>query len=291
MDLNNEQILCRLCGSGATADFHTTLLNRYEVTYYKCQECELIQSEIPFWLQEAYEKAISILDTGIFQRNNDNVKKLTVLLTEIQSQLFQSKNRLKGFLKSRLPFQGKILDYGGGHGVLVRLLRDVGFDCYWYDKYATNDFAGGFEFGANENYDIVLAFELFEHFENPKESVNEILALAKPKILIFSTLLYGNTTPPKDWWYYAFEAGQHIAFYNTKTLQKIASLHGYYAFSLVEDLHFLVRKDVKLNFMRLKRRLQRLDMEFLKAKSLYRSKTIEDHNLLKKKIVETFHQD
>jgi hypothetical protein len=31
-------------------------------------------------------------------------------------------------------FRRKFLDYAGGYGVFVRLMRDIGFDFYWYDK-------------------------------------------------------------------------------------------------------------------------------------------------------------
>ena len=43
------------------------------------------------------------------------------------------------------PQTKKFLDYGGGYGILVRLMRDVGYDFYWFDKYSQNIFAKGFE--------------------------------------------------------------------------------------------------------------------------------------------------
>lgn len=265
-------------------------MNRYDVSYFRCENCQLIQSEQPFWLQEAYEKAISVLDTGIFLRNNDNVKKLTVLLTEIQNQITKTETTSSFFNKlfvKNLPFRGKLLDFGGGHGILVRMLRDIGFDCYWYDKYAKNDFATGFEADTSDKHDVVLAFELFEHFENPKENIEEILKLSEPKILIFSTLLYGDRTPAKDWWYYAFEAGQHIAFYNSNTIQSMKLQNGYTAFSVLQDLHLLVRNDVNLDQSKLIRSLRNLERSFSKVKNLYNSKTLEDHSFLKNTIPST----
>ncbi|MBM9501985.1 class I SAM-dependent methyltransferase [Leptospira sp. 201903071] len=286
MESNKNQIECRLCGSNASKEFQVKVLNQYEVTYYKCEECDLLQSEVPFWLEEAYNKAISILDTGIFLRNNENVKKLTLLLTEVQSQLQEQnhpfRNRL--FQKKSKPYQGKILDYGGGHGILVRLMRDVGFDCYWYDKYAKNDFSEGFSFEPKENYDVVLAFELFEHFDKPREDILEILRFQKPALLIFSTLLYGEKTPDMNWWYYSFEAGQHISFYNAKTLSKMEEITGYSVCSLAADFHVLIRKDLKLDLQRLRRSIRNAEKRFPSVKKLYQSKTFEDHILLKSKM-------
>ena len=40
---------------------------------------------------------------------------------------------------------GSIVDYGGGYGLLVRLMRNSGFDFYRYDPYCANFFAKGFE--------------------------------------------------------------------------------------------------------------------------------------------------
>lgn len=282
MEPTKDEIICRLCGSVAKKEFQTKVLNQYKVVYYKCCDCDLLQSEFPFWLEEAYNKAISILDTGIFLRNNENVKKLTLLLTEVQTQ-WNEKSFWNSLFRKRVFFQGKILDFGGGHGILVRLMRDVGFDCFWYDKYAKNDFSEGFSYNPTENYDIVLAFELFEHFDKPNENIVEILNFQKPKLLIFSTLLYGSKTPDMNWWYYSFESGQHIAFYNEKTLAKLESLTDYSVCSLATDFHILIRKDLNLDFRKLRKSIRNVESRFPSFRKLYKTKTFEDHLLLKKR--------
>jgi hypothetical protein len=58
------------------------------------------------------------LDTGIMQRNL-YLSKITAFILLL-------------FFDCRKKF----LDYAGGYGVFVRLMRDYGFDFYWYDKYA-----------------------------------------------------------------------------------------------------------------------------------------------------------
>jgi hypothetical protein len=37
------------------------------------------------------------------------------------------------------------LDFGAGHRVFVRLMRDRGFNFSWLDLHATNDYTRGFE--------------------------------------------------------------------------------------------------------------------------------------------------
>jgi len=34
---------------------------------------------------------------------------------------------------------GKFLDFGGGYGIFTRLMRDIGFDFYWYDPHSTKE--------------------------------------------------------------------------------------------------------------------------------------------------------
>jgi len=80
-------------------------------------------NRIPYWLDEAYGDAISVLDTGLIQRNLHIAERLAPLLYF----LFDHK----------APY----LDVAGGYGMLVRLMRDIGFDFYWSDKYCRNLFA------------------------------------------------------------------------------------------------------------------------------------------------------
>lgn len=137
------------------------------------------------------------------QRNLNLAKKLTVLL----SILFRK--------------NAKFLDYAGGYGVFVRLMRDIGFDFYWDDKYTTNLFARGFEYQNGGGYEAVTTFESFEHFVNPLDEIEKMLSISRT--IIFSTELLPSPIPePNEWWYYGLDHGQHISFYSEKSLQFIA---------------------------------------------------------------------
>lgn len=199
-------INCKVCRSKSEKIFSKQILGKYIINYYRCSNCGLIQTEKPFWLKEAYSSAIIDSDTGIISRN--------IVLSKITS-IF-------------LLFFGKkprVLDYGGGYGLMTRILRDIGIDCYWTDKYAENIFARGFEDRKNIRYGVVTAFELFEHFEDPVKELSQIIKTYKPKTIIFSTMLH-NGDPPKDWWYFAPEGGQHITLYTKKSLQLLAQKFG-----------------------------------------------------------------
>jgi hypothetical protein len=248
------------------------------VFFYQCSNCGLIQSEKPYWLEEAYKDSISILDTGILSRNIDLLNKVLVVLSSIENKF---KNTIYRVLELS-AFSKKLLDYGGGYGILVRLLRDVGIDAFWLDKYSKNLYAKGFEWAGETKPYVLTSFELWEHFENPKEELDFVFKEYSPDIYIFSTLLYGDKVPNINWWYYSFETGQHIAFYNEKTINYISNLYGYKYFKLDDGFHILA-KNFLLNSRISKNYFRYCWLSFL-TKRIYQSKTFEDHLNLKKLI-------
>lgn len=117
-------------------------------------------------------------------------------------------------------------------------MRDIGFNFYWYDKYCKNIFAKGFEWNYSKDIEAVTCFEVFEHFINPLEDIENILNISKN--VIFTTELLPSPLPqPNDWWYYALEEGQHISFYSEKTLRFIAKKY---------NLNYVFFKNIHLNY-------------------------------------------
>jgi 2-polyprenyl-3-methyl-5-hydroxy-6-metoxy-1,4-benzoquinol methylase len=106
--------------------------------------------------------------------------------------------------------------------MLTRMMRDLGFDFYWQDKYCSNLLAQGFEHADRSGpYDAVTAFEVLEHVTDPVQFMKNTLSEAETKTIVFSTVLYDGAPPALDWWYYAFQTGQHIGFFQKKTLELI----------------------------------------------------------------------
>ena len=212
--------------------FTAELLKKYEVSYYQCSECGLLQTEEPSWMDEAYAEAIATADTGLVMRNISLASKLAVIL------YFRFKER------------GTYLDVAGGYGMLTRLMRDYGFKYYWEDKYCKNLLARGFEAGkAEKPFTTLTAFEVLEHVHEPLTFISETLERHKCRTLIFTTELYKGAEPPaKDWWYYAFNTGQHISFYQRKTLEKLAEKLGLNFYSL-HGLHILTDRKLRIDPM------------------------------------------
>lgn len=221
---------CRACGDLAPFKFEGPLLGR-TVSYFECTRCGYLQTEQPTWLDEAYASPINITDTGILARNVLNTR------------------RIGSFCLLLRKRKARIVDFAGGHGIQVRMMRDAGFDAFWSDKFCENLFARGFEH-QGEPADIATAFEAFEHFVNPDAELTRILDVA-PTVL-FSTLLLPEPIPlPGTWWYYGEEHGQHVGLYQKRSLELLAKKHSARLYTNGSDLHVITKEPIGMDFRRL----------------------------------------
>lgn len=250
-------MICKICGSKTQELFSKIILNKYQIQYFKCNNCDFIQTEKEFWLKEAYSNSINSTDVGYLQRNIFYSKRLLILLY---------------FLFGK---KGKYLDYAGGYGVFVRLMRDYGFDFYWEDKFTQNLFAIGFESKNLTNFNAVTLFEVFEHFENPISEIESILKLTDT--IIFSTEVY-PVLIPENWWYLGLDHGQHIALYSKNTFKCISNLYNLNYYN-VGSLHILTRLNIP--FWKLKAlSLTRLGLVNI-IRKLLKSRTLLDYDYIK----------
>jgi hypothetical protein len=197
---------CRACGLDELVFLFSGSLRGRPVDYSECSNCLYVQTQHPDWLPEAYASPINISDTGHITRNLSNCQ-LTVAVLLWLRQL-----------------NGRVLDYAGGHGLLVRLLRDAGVDAFWQDRYTENLFARGFEHDGT-TVDLLTAFEAFEHFVDPSAELGRMLAVS-PTVLLSTELIPTPAPPQSDWWYYGTDHGQHIGFFRRRTLEVLAEQFG-----------------------------------------------------------------
>lgn len=141
------------------------------------------------------------------------------------------------------PVTGKFIDYGGGYGIFVRLMRDQGFDFYRNDPLCENIFAEGFDARAGEKYELLTAWEVFEHLADPMAEIETMLNYSE-NIFFSTTLLPRSPKPLDQWWYYGLEHGQHVSFYTRETLRFISKKHNLKLHHSSSSMHFMGRKQI-----------------------------------------------
>jgi hypothetical protein len=255
---------CKICKSKIQKIFDAKIISKYKIDYFYCQNCGFLQTEEPYWLDEAYKDPITLTDTGYIQRNIYLSKITTILLLMF------------------FDYKKKFLDYGGGYGVFVRLMRDIGFDFYWDDKYTQNLFARGFEYNETIKNEIeaITCFEVFEHLVNPIEEIENMLSISKN--IIFTTELLPNPIPkPQEWWYYTLESGQHISFYSKKTMKYLERKYNL-NYVNYKNIHLLTEKKVNKSILLLSVLSQRFCLYkiFTKLKGI-ESKVWEDYEIMR----------
>ena len=240
-----NQSYCRVCSSPTNFLWSAELIG-VPVDYFECPNCDYVQTQSPHWLDVAYSSAINDSDTGVMRRNLSNCRLVLGVLYLLNN------------------VHGKVLDYAGGWGILVRLLRDVGVDARWFDKYCENLVAKGFEHKAT-SYQLVSAFEAFEHFEYPLEELKGMLEHA-PNVLLSTELIRRPSPAHRDWWYYGQEHGQHIGFFRVKTLQHMAKKMGKHLVTDGRNYHLFSDKAVSPFSWKVMIKLNKLYSFFVKRR-------------------------
>jgi len=211
---------CKICNQSSIYIFSKLILNKHKINYFLCPSCDFLQTEKPYWLDQAYDNAITSTDIGLVNRN--------IVYSNLVEYIIN-----QNFKNSR-----KFLDFAGGYGMFTRLMRDKGFNFYHHDDFCNNLFAQHFtlnDLPSNKRkFELITAFELMEHLENPYDTLNKIFALTNN--FLFSTELIPNTDIDK-WWYLGTEHGQHISFYTPKSLQIIATKFNKKVYSYNNYLH------------------------------------------------------
>lgn len=245
--------------------FTASVLKKYSAPYEICNNCGFLRATDPHWLEEAYSSAIAAADTGLVARNISLSSKVAGALYWVMDE--------RG--------EGRYLDAAGGYGMFTRLMRDMGFDFYWADKYCNNLIAPGFEYNPEiGRCNAVTAMEVLEHLVDPAAFIEEALAATGAQTLIFTTELYEGAPPqPDEWWYYTFETGQHIGFFQQRTLETLGSRLGL-KFASANGLHILSKTAVNKGLWRLAsgRWSSRLSPWWIRRRLT--SKVMSDHQLM-----------
>lgn len=226
---------CRICERMTVGFGSARVMQKYDVSYFRCPVCGFVQSEEPYWLEEAYSVPIAAGDVGLVSRN---------------VQLAKTTERV---IKAGFSAAGRFLDFGGGYGLLVRLMRDAGYDFYRYDRWCPNLFAQGLDWEPATpppQFELVTAYEVLEHLTEPVPEIERMLQLSRN--VLFSTVLLPPGNPgPGQWWYYTPESGQHVSLYTRRALETLAERFQLRLLTDGQGLHLLTEKAVRETLFRL----------------------------------------
>ncbi len=182
------------------------------VYYFFCESCGFcFAPEIAEWKLEEFEK--KIYNDGYIEVDPDYVLK-------------RPHNNYDNLMSMYGKVSGKIrhLDYGGGEGYLVKLLRDAGWNSTSYDPFVNKDVKTS-ELG---KFDLITAFEVFEHVPDPNALMADIRQLLAPNgVVFFSTLLSNGNIRINQrlTWWYASPRNGHISLFSKESLSLLAKKH------------------------------------------------------------------
>ena len=127
----------------------------------------------------------------------------------------------------------RILDYGGGTGVLAERLRGEGFEAETYDPFSS------FNAMPSGRFDLITCFEVMEHVPQPRDTVKAMAGLLKEDgAILFSTLVQPEEFDREGlrWWYAAPRNG-HISLYSTAALGTLFGQFGMRVVSFSAAMH------------------------------------------------------
>ena len=120
----------------------------------------------------------------------------------------------------------KHLDYGGGGGLLSNVLNESNWQSVSYDPFVDKN-VSIFQLG---KFDLITAFEVFEHVPNPQHLMSNLRSLLSPNgVVLFSTLLSDENIHlnQRITWWYASPRNGHISLFSKNSLAILAQKNGF----------------------------------------------------------------
>lgn len=131
----------------------------------------------------------------------------------------------------------RIMDYGGGNGRLAELLRGRGIAAESWD---TMRDAGRPQ---RDAYDVVTAFEVFEHTPTPVATCAEALSCLRPGgVMLFTTLTLDQLPPRAALHWYISPRNGHVTIHTRASLARLFERFGFRLHHFSDALHLAARE-------------------------------------------------
>jgi 2-polyprenyl-6-hydroxyphenyl methylase/3-demethylubiquinone-9 3-methyltransferase len=234
-----KQTPCKCCGALAfpygVVDFHKNCeIHRRQVLdisgvpiyYHRCPACRFIFTTVfddftkEDFLEYVYNEEYLLVDPEYQeQRPRANAVMLRTLFADARPR--------------------RILDYGGGNGVLADSLLAAGFSrAETYDPFVPRHSARPLD-----RFDCVVSFEVLEHSTDPSKTIADMNEfLAEPGLILFSTLVQPADIDKQglNWWYAGPRNG-HVSLYTRTSLAILGQPFGFQCGSFNDSLHVFFR--------------------------------------------------
>lgn len=235
-----EQAACKCCGAMAfpygVVDFHKNCeahrrqvlgISGIPIYYYRCPECRFL-----------FTTAFDDFSTDDFRRHVYNEEYLLVDPDYLGVRARSNAEFLVQLFPGPRP--GRVLDYGGGSGVLADCLRAAGFpEVENYDP-----FVPAHSNRPDGRFDCVVCFEVVEHSTDPEDTFADMMDfLSEPGLIVFSTVLQPADIDRQglSWWYAGPRNG-HVSLFSRESLQALIEPYGFACASFNNNLHVLYRE-------------------------------------------------
>ena len=176
--------------------------------YYRCEHCGCcFLDEMREWTPEMFSEKVY---------NADYIK------TDVEFDGIRSRNILPEVIDMLKIFGGKrILDYGGGKGMLADFLLENGFDAYCFDPFGRQDVPED-----ADGFDCVIAVEVLEHIIDARKLWETISGKLKPGGFFIATTMLYNLGCSLEKWFYANPRAGHCLLYSADALDEAAKQVG-----------------------------------------------------------------
>lgn len=218
------KVHCPICRAQANSAFTVCIRNGQNEPLFRCSNCSFYFFTEPDELAQSFSEELNELDLGSVARCH--------FVADFMTAVFP--RRRSGYTA---------LDWGGGDGLLTRLLRERGINCLWYDPFVKPRFVGAAIYEPSSRVDVTVVSEVFLHLTDPVSVLR--LLLSQSEVVIMTAVV-----PPKkltaQWWYLMPETGQHVSFYPPPALEALATQTGSRLYTDGRFFHVFSRR--KLSF-------------------------------------------
>jgi SAM-dependent methyltransferase len=212
---------CPLCACENAIHFYTDKFR----SYLRCPHCCLIYVPSSFHLSEAEEQ--KVYDQ---HQNKPEDAGYRNFLSRLMSPL------LAALSETGIKPPASGLDFGSGPGpTLSLMLEDASYDMRIYDYY----YARHPEVLC-QTYDFITSTEVWEHLSQPKQVIDQLFSLLKPKGII-GVMTKRIPDKPFETWHYIKDP-THITFFADKTFEFIAEQYQCELRLQENDVALLIRR-------------------------------------------------